>query len=343
MKIRVVLSGFQSPHYAQALYQGIAQQLTPEDSPVLVFVRPDQQHISIGLHQNIDLELNLSWCEQQKIPVIRRSVGGGTVLLDAGQLFFQFIFPDKLLPNRPNEIFTKLLTPVVATFKDLGCTQAQLVANDIQVNGKKICGTGAANIDSAKVVVGSFMSDFDYDTMTNCINAPSSDFQSCFSNLMQQRMTTLHEQLDSIPNDSEIIEKLCFHVKHYLGYNTEISTLTIAESQAIQEAITELNDEDWLHSASQKLIKNGIKIAANTYLLEKTFSLDSAITLRLLVANDCIEECWIKTTSLDAALENLAAKITQARPHTQHIAPLLGDEHANLHSCFEELLDFQPY
>jgi lipoate-protein ligase A len=45
------------------------------------------------------------------------------------------------------------------------------------VAGRKIGGTGAASIGEATVMVGSFMFDFDTETMSRCLKVPSEKFR----------------------------------------------------------------------------------------------------------------------------------------------------------------------
>jgi lipoate---protein ligase len=93
--------------------------------------------IVVGKHQNTLAEINHRFVRENKIPVIRRISGGGTVFHDAGNLNFTFISegaPEKLVNYR------KFVDPVVAVLNDLGIPAQFSGKSDIRVNGLKISG-----------------------------------------------------------------------------------------------------------------------------------------------------------------------------------------------------------
>ncbi|MEE9410143.1 MAG: hypothetical protein V3V41_04385, partial [Candidatus Heimdallarchaeota archaeon] len=53
---------------------------------------PTYPIISCGYHQAVNQVVDVEYCGEQKIPIIRRAVGGGTVYLDSTQLFYHFIW-----------------------------------------------------------------------------------------------------------------------------------------------------------------------------------------------------------------------------------------------------------
>ena len=44
-------------------------------------------------------------------------------------------------------------------------------------NGRKISGTGAAQIEDMHVLVGNFLQDFDFKTMSRCLRMPDEKFR----------------------------------------------------------------------------------------------------------------------------------------------------------------------
>src|SRR5512146_1028853 len=130
--------------YSQALYHAAAH-LGRE---ALFILRPATPYVCIGYHQDAQQEIDLEFASQHKIPVFRREVGGGAVYLDGQQLFFQLI----LKRNRPGvpaniaDFYKKFLQPIIDTFRRFGVPAEYEPVNDIITQGRKISGTGAAQV-----------------------------------------------------------------------------------------------------------------------------------------------------------------------------------------------------
>ena len=93
--------------------------------------------IVVGKHQNTLAEINYLYVKENKIPVIRRISGGGTVFHDLGNLNFTFIQKGekgKLVD------FRKFTTPILDVLNEMGVTAVFEGKNDLRVNGLKISG-----------------------------------------------------------------------------------------------------------------------------------------------------------------------------------------------------------
>ena len=343
MNIRVINLGSVDPLRSQAVYHGLASSLTDKSVPIIVFLTPTKPYISVGLHQDIKQEIDIHFCQQNRIPIIRRHVGGGSVLLDENQLFFQYIFPKQLLPSRPRDIYQKLLSPIIRCYENLGLEQVQQIDNDIQIKQRKICGTGAASIDNASVLVGSFIQDFDFTLMARCINSPSTQFADTLASLMQQKMTTIKAELPSEISNEDLIELMQTQINKELGLSPVASDLSELELQYINEFEQELVDEEWTFQAGRKMVNNGIKITANRYLLEKSYAEDGEnFSIRILTDTDSIEKIWIESETGQAKFSELEKQINQQTPTKAELLALVKDNQL-LHYALEDLLSFQPY
>jgi len=332
MQLRLLNLGLVSPLYSQAVYHGLASNMQAHDLPVLILVRPDQAYISVGLHQDIEKEIDIDYCQRNNLQIIRRHVGGGSVLLDENQLFFQFVFPSKLLPNKPAEIYTRLLQPVLHCFQSMGIAAYSQSLNDIQVNAKKIAGTGAATIDNANVLVGGFLFDFNCAQMAACINAPSEAFKHTFAELMRNRMTSIRQEKPSLMNEKDIIQFLKKHIETDLSLTVVDSRLNHNEQQAIQQAEQELLSDEWTFMEGRKLVSNGIKISAGLYLLENQFDwMKNDISIRVIFHNKHIEKIWLESDVKQSQLTKLCQVINQNQPaiNKPAILKLLQDQLEN--------------
>ena len=142
------------------MYHAVAHAQTATTPNTIILVSPFKPYVCIGFHQDARQEVDLAYCHAHRIPVYRREVGGGAVYLDNGQIFSQWVFRPGTLPRSVETQYRLFARPLVETYQALNVPAYLRPVNDIHVNGKKIGGTGAAQIESAQVVVGKSTSAF---------------------------------------------------------------------------------------------------------------------------------------------------------------------------------------
>lgn len=93
--------------------------------------------VIIGKHQNALAEINLTFLEENNIPLFRRQSGGGTVYHDLGNINFCFIRKGEQgdLVN-----FTRATQPIVQVLNQWNIPARTGQRNDLLVNFKKISG-----------------------------------------------------------------------------------------------------------------------------------------------------------------------------------------------------------
>ena len=199
-KVRLLYMEGVSPLRSQTVYHAAAYAMK-EDSPnTIIMVSPNAPYVCVGYHQDLQKEVDLEYVQANNLTVLRREVGGGAVYLDNGQLFSQWIFHKNDLPSSLDERFQLYIEPLVQTYHALGIDAAIRPINDILVNGKKIGGTGAAQIGIAEVVVGSLMYTFDKKTMSKVLKVSSEKMRDKVFESLEAYMTTMTEQLGSTPD-----------------------------------------------------------------------------------------------------------------------------------------------
>lgn len=268
MRLRVIDFGVVPALRSQAVFHGLAETMTPESDPILCLVSPASPYVCVGLHQDIEKEVDRDYCAAQGLPVYRRHVGGGAVYLDQDQLFTHFVYPAAKAPRHATELYRLFIEPVVRTYRDYGIPAAYRPVNDIQVDGRKIGGTGAASIGHATVMVGSFMLDFDTATMAKCLRVPSEKFRDKLRQTLDDYMTTMVKQLGARPDRAELKARFLRHCADVLGVEPVEDQPTPEEVAAIDRAEVDLVDPDWTNAQHRKLVALGVKIAADTHLTE---------------------------------------------------------------------------
>ena len=253
--------------YSQALYHAAAH-LGRE---ALFVLRPATPYVCIGFHQDAQQEIDLDYTSQNQIPVIRREVGGGAVYLDGQQLFFQVIVR-RDRPGVPSEIsafYQKFLQPVIDTFRQFGVPAEYKPVNDIITNGRKISGTGAAQIDEMLILVGNFIQDFNYEMMSKCLRVPDEKFRDKVYKTMYENLTTFLRETGSIPANDALAADLRVRYEQLLGAMTE-KTLDVVLIEKADELLAEMNTPEWLLANDRRRPDSKqVKIAEGVYVIQK--------------------------------------------------------------------------
>ncbi len=268
MRLRVIDFGSVPALRSQAVFHGLAHAMRPGDDPILSLVSPETPYVCVGMFQEVALEVDEAYCRARGLPIIRRHIGGGAVYLDHNQLFTHFIWPRDKAPSLAANIYPMFIEPVVRTYRDLGVPAQYRPVNDIHVNGRKIGGTGAATIEDATLVAGSFMFDFDTATMAKCLKVPSEKFRDKLRTTLDDYMTTMRKELPEPPAREALIALFLGHCARWLGVEPEYDRPDARETAAIAEQEALLADPEWTYGVGRKFVAGGVKIAAGTHLTE---------------------------------------------------------------------------
>lgn len=267
MTIRLLDFGRVSPVRSQTVYHAAAYAMQPGGPDTIILVSSDRPYVSIGYHQDAAAEVDLAYCRAAGLPVIRREVGGGAVYLDDGQVFAQWIFRQGRLPADLVERFDLYIRPLVETYRDLGVAAYHRPVNDIHVAGKKIGGTGAAQLGAADVVVGSLMFTFDKPAMARVLKAASEKMRDKIVEGLEQYMTTLAEQLGAAPPRDAVVARYIAACAAALGEPVEPGAWTPAEEAEARALDERFASDAWLQEGGRARLA-GVKIHEDVHVAE---------------------------------------------------------------------------
>jgi lipoate-protein ligase A len=315
-----------SPLRSQTVYHAVAYAMTDESPNTIILVSPSAPYVCVGYHQEVEKEIDLDFCRARGLPVYRREVGGGAVYLDRDQLFVQWVFHRDRLPSDLEARFELYIRPLVATYRALGVQAVHRPVNDIQVAGKKIGGTGAAQIGGAEVMVGSLMFDFDRQSMARVLKVSSEKMRDKIVASLDAYMTTLSEQLGR-PADREAVKALYLReCEAALGAEIVPGEWTAAEETMATAVDARLASDDWLY-AGGGLRRVGVKISEGVQVVEGAFKAPGGLiraTVRLtggLVGDVAFSGDFALLPA--AALGSLAECLLGAEPRREALLPRL--------------------
>jgi lipoate---protein ligase len=268
--IRLLDLGLAPPVRSQTVYHAVAHAMTETTPDTIILVSPDRPYVCIGYHQDPEKEVDLAYCAAHDLPVYRREVGGGAVYLDAGQVFLQWIFHMGHVPSRLEERFELFIRPLVATYRALGIPATHRPVNDVHVSGKKIGGTGAAQMGSAEVLVGSLMFTFDKATMARVLKVPSEKMRDKIFESLEQYMTTMGEQLGHTPERRAVADAYVAQCAAALAAEIVPGALAPAEEALAAELDARFASGEWLHLGG-RTPRTSVKIHEDVWVGEGMF------------------------------------------------------------------------
>lgn len=309
--------------HSQSIYHTVAYCTTEASSGTVIILTPKESYASIGYHQSLENEIDVEYCREKGIPIIRREVGGGAVYLDKDQLFFQCIFPKDSVPIKLDNLYTLFLQPAVNTYRSLGVDACYLPGADINVAGRKICGNGAGRIEDAAVVVGNILFDFNYNEMARILRVPSETFRDKIYDSMQVYLTTLRRELGYIPDRQRVKNILIAEFEKVLGVSLQRGDLTPDEHRRLAEMDKKLTDRNWLYEKGGK-VDNWIKISADVKVKESTYPFpEGLLRIILRVKGDTIDDIVITGDLTLQPLKDLQHLKDRLIGHPLKTGPLL--------------------
>ncbi|MHA1581020.1 MAG: lipoate--protein ligase family protein [Candidatus Baldrarchaeia archaeon] len=126
-------------------------------------------------------------------------------LLVEGQIYFDetsigweiIAFKDSIPPyNSIEELFEIMCRGAVKTLRKLGVNASFRPKNDIEVNGRKISGTGGTERENAILFQGTLLVDFDVETMIKSLRIPIVKLKDKELNTVKERVTCLKWELN---------------------------------------------------------------------------------------------------------------------------------------------------
>jgi lipoate-protein ligase A len=214
----------------QATAYAMAQRLAPDGRPVVIFADPIEPSLSVGAHQNIERDVDLSYCRDHGIPIVRRRLGGGGLYIDRNQLIFHIITRAGHAPWPVCRMPSSLATAVVDTHRDLEIAARLRPPADVVVGGRKIAGLAGAEIGGNVVVGGAFLFDFDAVATARCLKFPSETSRAKVARMLERSMTTMRAELGAPPDRAMVKARLVANLASRLDTAAGISQERLEEA-----------------------------------------------------------------------------------------------------------------
>ncbi|MDO5755791.1 MAG: lipoate--protein ligase [Tissierellia bacterium] len=155
-----------------AFHHALEEYLLKETEEEIFILWRNHPTVLIGRNQNIYREVNLSFCQDHGIQVIRRLSGGGAIY--TSPLSFQYSFITNEGEQSSFEAFAK---PVIKALKALDCPCEFTGRNDILLDGKKISGNAQYHFQNKVLHHGSILFDANLEEMKESLKPNPAKFK----------------------------------------------------------------------------------------------------------------------------------------------------------------------
>ncbi len=179
----------------------------------------------VGRHQAVSHELRLDHLREKQIGIVRRITGGGAIYLDPAQVGWELILSRKRLPMPTLGDYTRAICEAIADGLStaFGIDARFRPRNDIEVDGRKLSGTGGFFDGDTLIYQGTVLVDVDPAAMMACLNVPRAKLEKRDLDKAESRIVTLKSLLGRTPDTAEVHAALLAGLGRKLGLTFELA------------------------------------------------------------------------------------------------------------------------
>ncbi len=214
----------------------------------LRFMEFQPHTVLVGYHQDVDREVYRGVAERLGIEIGRRITGGGTIYLDARQLGWEFCLgrDADVFGSEPDAVYRRLSQIVVETLQHFGIQARFRPVNDVEVDGRKISGTGGVQWGDALIYQGTLLVDFDVQTMLEVLKLPIEKLTDKVVQSFKDRVVTMAELMGEAPDMAQVKDVIREKTQEILGVSLEPGDLTAAEESQWHYCQDEYRAPGWI-------------------------------------------------------------------------------------------------
>jgi lipoate-protein ligase A len=245
---RVIDTGLRPAAQNIALNRALLEARQAEEIPsTLRFLRFAPSAL-LGYHQSAEQELNLDYCKAHNIEIQRRITGGGAIYFDETQLGWELYLHKRDIGTFDMQAIARRICHAAATaISALGVEARYRPRNDIEVDGRKISGTGGAFDGDALLYQGTLLIDCDVEKMLRVLRIPAEKLSDKAIASARERVANLKDLLGRRPDLALIRNNLTEAFESEFGVEFREGDLTLTEHTRYRVALAEIDTHDWIN------------------------------------------------------------------------------------------------
>ncbi|MDD5330535.1 MAG: lipoate--protein ligase family protein [Sulfuricella sp.] len=201
----------------------------------------------LGYHQSAEQELDLDYCRANQIEVQRRITGGGAIYFDETQLGWElYLAKADLGCADMAQISRRICEAAARGISSLGVEARYRPRNDIEVDGRKISGTGGAFEGNALMFQGTLLIRFDVEKMLRVLRIPAEKLSGKAIASARERVANLADLLGYTPDPDAARKALSDAFAREFDVSFQAGELTQPELARYREALAEIGQPGWI-------------------------------------------------------------------------------------------------
>ena len=163
--------------------------------------------VIFGRNQVVENEVNLEYCREHDIRVVRRKSGGGCVYADMDNLMLSMVTDG----DNVGFTFNRFVTLIQLALHKIGVSATSTAHNDIMIGDRKVCGTAFYQLPGRSIVHSTMLYDTNMQHMLNAITPSAEKLEKKGIQSVRQRITLLkdHTPLSLDEIKQKIRDTLC--------------------------------------------------------------------------------------------------------------------------------------
>ncbi len=218
----------------------------------------------IGRHQSLSRELRVDYCRANGIGLVRRITGGGAIYFDEGQLGWSLVFRRGTLGIASlADLAREICEAAAAGLARLGVAARYRPRNDIEVDGRKLSGTGGFFDGDVLFYQCTVLIDMDPAKMLAALKVPEEKLARRGLDSAAQRVTTLKALLGEAPSIEAVQQALLDGFAERLGIAPTRGAITAEEERiANRHHDEEIGTEEFVAEIDHPEEGDGVRSAS---------------------------------------------------------------------------------
>lgn len=332
---RLLRDGITDAHLHFAVEEAIVRRLDEVGSPNTLRIRQVERAVFVGFFQDTNSEVNVPFCKERGIKIVRRLNPGGAVYHDLGSFCYSAFFLRDAFPQPEEELYRLFAQPIIRTCQDYGLVAHFKPVNDVLVGERKIYGSAQLIWYRAFVQSGTFLVNMDFEVMEKALTPPPVKFEDKKAKSVRERVTSLAREVGRELDTEEVIGRFLGHFSEILGIEFREEGLSEEERQLAEELWeTKYATEEWNFGPPRTY---GITLAGKSKggVVSVSANLDSGLIKDLKIKGDFLitrqeaikrlEKLLIGRSPAEAS--SLVKEVDLPSDLGQTLARLLGELH----------------
>lgn len=282
--------------------------------PTLRFLQFAPDAVLIGRYQTVEQEVRTEFCRVNEIDINRRITGGGAILFNTAQLGWELIasYDDISLPNNMEARFKAICEGCIKGLEYMGLNARFRPVNDIEINHRKISGTGGIDEENAFLFQGTLLIDFDAQKMIKSLRIPIEKLQDKEIESVKDRVTWIKKELQHAPPLEEIKNAICKGFEEVFNISLQPGHVTPEEQELFNKHQEYFNSPQWIHKIKKNPSQKGT--LSSTYkskggLIRTNLSIDARnkIIQQALITGDFFVHPREAVYDLETIFKNIRA------------------------------------